>query len=236
MTPFPFLGPRRPARRARTAALALLLGAALVAPAVPSAAAEPVGAASGTVTYWNAVAGEAALAAGLAPVDNPLHESRMYAMVHLAVHDALNAIEPRYRPYAYDGDAPAGTSVDAAVAAAARTVLLAALGQLTAPFDAGSGAGIAVVEAAYAHALAAVPDGSAEADGVAVGTAAAQAVLATRAGDGSDTPLLVFDHPQGTRPGEWRFTPDRPFAFAPGWGDVEPFALASVRQFGPARR
>jgi len=220
--------------RARTATLALLLGTALVAPTLPSAVAEPVvGAPSGTVTRWNAVAGEAALAVGLAPANNPLHESRMYAMVQVAVHDTLNAIEPRYRAYAYNGDAPTGTSVQAAVAVAARTVLLAALGQLTPPFDAGAGAGVAVVEAAFDDAMAAVPEGQAKADALVVGTAAADAVLALRAGDGSDTPLIVTSYPQGTQSGEWRFTPDRPFAFAPGWGQVDPFALASALQFGP---
>ena len=46
------------------------------------------------VIEWNANAGKAALAACIAPADNPLHESRMYAMTHVAIHDALNAIRP----------------------------------------------------------------------------------------------------------------------------------------------
>jgi hypothetical protein len=54
------------------------------------------------VTAWNAHAGKAARAACIAPVDNPLNESRMYAMTHVAIHDALNAIERRSEPYAYD--------------------------------------------------------------------------------------------------------------------------------------
>jgi len=229
--------PTRPRpRRTRTAALALLLGTALVAPALPAAAAEPVvGAPSGTVTYWNAVAGEAALAVGLAPANNPLHESRMYAMVQVAVHDTLNAIQPRYRTYAYEGEAPAGTSVDAAVAVAAHEVLVTALGQLTPPFDAGAGAGVAVVDDAFADAMAAVPEGRAKSDAVAVGTAAAAAVLALRADDGSDTPLIVDSYPQGTEPGEWRFTPDRPFAFAPGWGEVDTFAVTRASRFDADR-
>src|SRR5262245_59445373 len=37
------------------------------------------------VTDWNANAGKAALAACIAPIDNPLHESRMYAMMHVAI-------------------------------------------------------------------------------------------------------------------------------------------------------
>jgi hypothetical protein len=54
------------------------------------------------VTDWNTRAGNAAVAACIAPADDPLHESRMYAMMHVAIHDALNAIDRRSRPYAYD--------------------------------------------------------------------------------------------------------------------------------------
>ena len=58
------------------------------------------------VTDWNANAGDAALAACL----DPFHESRLYAMVHVAIHDALNAINRRYRPYVFDVQGPAGAS------------------------------------------------------------------------------------------------------------------------------
>ena len=50
------------------------------------------------VTDWNANAGVAATAACIAPLDNPLHESRIYAMMHIAIHDALNAIDRQSRP------------------------------------------------------------------------------------------------------------------------------------------
>ena len=60
---------------------------------------------------------------------------------------------------------------------------------------------------------------------------AAAAILALRADDGSDTLLLDFDYPQGDEPGEYRFTPGTPFAFAPAWGDVTPFVLKSSSQF-----
>ena len=55
------------------------------------------------VITWNANAGKAAIAACIAPVDNPLHESRLYAVMHVAIHDALNAIDRRSRPYAFAG-------------------------------------------------------------------------------------------------------------------------------------
>jgi len=191
------------------------------------------GASADVVTEWNAVAANAALAACIAPTDNPLHESRMYAMSHLAIHDALNAIDRRSQPYAFRGQAAAGTSIDAAVAAAAHRVMVTLIGQIPFP-PACLAAGIAVVEAAYIGALATIPGGPAKLDGIALGEAAASAILTLRADDGSDTPLFDFDYPQGTEPGEYRFTPGFNFVFAPGWADVTPFALQRSNQFRPA--
>ena len=86
------------------------------------------------VTDWNANAGKAAVAACIAPIQDPLHEARIYAMMHLAIHDALNAIDQRSRPYTFDSQAPSGASVDAAVATAAHDVLIPLLQQIPAPF------------------------------------------------------------------------------------------------------
>src|SRR5215472_3239578 len=74
------------------------------------------------VIAWNANAGAAAVKACMNALDNsdPFHESRMYAMMHIAVHDALNAIDRKYQPYAYDKKAEQGASPGAAVATAAR--------------------------------------------------------------------------------------------------------------------
>ena len=233
-------------RRVSLTAVATALGVALLVPAPlavahPSATGEaayvaPVapGEPSGVVTRWNAVAGDAALAACLAPADNPLHESRMYAMVHAAIHDALNSIDRRHQSFAYRAQGPAGASVDAAVATAARDVLVPVLEELTPPFDGCSAAAVTVVEAEYASAMSELPDGTSTDDGVAVGAAAAGAVLAQREGDGSDTPLLVTDYVTGSGPGQWQLTPDRPFAFAPGWGEVDPFVLRRADQFRPS--
>ena len=51
------------------------------------------------VTAWNANAGEASVAACFIGGYGP-QEARMYAMMHVAIHDALNAIDLRSRPYA----------------------------------------------------------------------------------------------------------------------------------------
>ncbi len=180
-----------------------------------------------SVTDWNATMGRAAVAACIAPFDNPLHESRMYAMAHLAIHDALNAIDRRYASYAPRVSAPRNADPDAAVAKAAHDVLVPTIRAIPAPFpDACRDAGVAVVEEAYAAALATIPSNSRRAAGLATGAAAASRILAMRVGDGSDTPLIVADFPQGATPGAWRFTADRPFAFAPGWGSVKPFAVS----------
>ena len=165
------------------------------------------------VTDWNANAGEAAIAACLSPAADPLHESRMYAIVHIAIHDALNAIDRRSRPYAFDSQAPSGASADAAVAAAAHEVLVALINQLPTdvfPQNDCINPGVTSVEADYTAALAAIPDGVAKTQGIDVGQDAAAAILALRANDGSDTLLIDTAYPQGTQPGQWRFTPGFP--------------------------
>src|SRR5262245_66679116 len=68
------------------------------------------------VVRWNQVATDATVAAKI----NPLAESRIFAILHAAIHDAVNAIEPRYEPYQpRTSPAPAGASVEAAIAGAA---------------------------------------------------------------------------------------------------------------------
>jgi hypothetical protein len=223
----------RTGRIALVVSVASMLSVAVVPPAVVGRPLASQPAPSGdAVRAWNANAGEAALAACIAPTGNPLHESHMYAMTHVAIHDALNAIDRRYRPYAFFGHASRRASTDAAVATAARDVLVPVLGQIPAPFPpACIAAAIEGVEADYAAALDAIPDRPAKRKGVNVGARAAAAILALRAEDGSDTPLLDFEYPQGDEPGEYRFTPGTPFAFAPGWQDVTPFVLEDSSQF-----
>lgn len=208
----------------------LILLVALLWPAVARADA---------VTWWNDTATRAAFAAGL---DNsfgcvdPLHESRMLAMMHVAIHDALNAIDRRFEPYAFEGRATAATSRRAAVAAAARGVLVAVLPQL--PSDPLLGltppAAIELVEAAYVAELAAIRDGAAKSRGIALGEAAAAAIVQLRHQDGAEKPFLDFSYVPGTNPGDFQFIPGYPpFAAGSKWGTVKPFVLESSSQFRP---
>jgi len=196
---------------------------------------QPSAASGNAVITWNNNAAAAALGACLAPANNPLHESRMYAMMHIAIHDALNAIDRRSRPYVLKHVHVRGASPAAAVAAAARGVLVPLLRQLPAPFsDCVTGAKVVEgVQAKYAAAIGAIPSGPAKTLGLAVGRAAAAVILAARTADGSDTPLFDNAYPQGTAPGEYRFTPGSDFAFAPGWAEVTPFVLNAASQFRP---
>ena len=78
------------------------------------------------------------------------------------------------------------------------------------------GAAVALVEDAYDSALEAIPDGAAKTKGIALGRASAAAIVDLRTGDGSDTLFIDPAYPQGTEPGEWRFTPGTSFAVCRG--------------------
>jgi hypothetical protein len=196
----------------------------------------PDAAGSDAVIRWNENAAKAATAACLHISGNGLAESRMYAMVHAAVHDAVNAIDRRSRPYAFDADVTGPTSLNAAVAAAARDVLVSVIPTLPESAECVAN-GVALTETLYAAALASVRNGPAKRNGIALGRAAAAAIIELRANDGSDAPWVDPNYPQGTEPGEWRFTPDfplpEPFAFAPHYGQVTPFVLKRSSQLWP---
>jgi hypothetical protein len=118
------------------------------------------------------------------------------------------------------------------VATAAHDVLVPLLTQLPFPPECITAA-VDGVEADYTAALSAITDGIPKTQGIVIGHAAAAVILALRVADGADTPLLDFAYPQGTKPGEYHFTPGSDFAFAPGWGDVTPFVLHDSAQFRP---
>ena len=214
-----FVAFRRFATGWRARALALALLSALSVPAAPAAA--------DVVLDWNAVAEAVAPRFG-----GPQQQSRVQAMVQIAVHDALNAIEPRYARYTAVGLADPDASPDAAVASAGREVLLALLAPLP-PSDAKTQA-IATVESAFLTTVGPGPYDALTQAGIAAGAASAAEILALRTGDGSDTPHLPYTLPPG--PGVYQPTPNPEFpavitpSFA-GWANVTPFALRHGGQF-----
>lgn len=129
---------------------------------------------------------------------------RLMALVQTAAHGAV-------------ASAPRGASVDAAVVAAHRTMLTKMLpAQLTS------------IDAAAQPALAAVPDGSAKAAGIAAGEKAAADVLARRLDDGASTPEAYRPH---AAPGV--YVPTAPVAI-PQWSQRKPWLMAGASHFRPA--
>jgi len=162
-----------------------------------------------SVVHWNSVADQA-----FTPSQgtNPMAHSRIFSILHASIHDALNAIDRRYESYTPGLPAAKSANADAAVAAAAREVLVRLL-----PDQA------ALVETAYGRALAGIRDGAAKTAGIATGQAAAWATLDRRQDDGAAGAGIPYV--PGTAPGEYQFTPPFDFAAQPGWGRVKPFII-----------
>jgi hypothetical protein len=173
----------------------------------------PQSARADVVTDWNMTAIRAAQATGQS---NPMFARNM-AMVHAAIYDAINAIDRRHTAYAVDTKAKPGASLDAA-AAAAYGVLTKLYWTQTPAFD-----------VALEGSLAAIPDGPARADGMAVGKEVAQTLLALRKDDRSNAPVTYTPK---SDPGVYQLTlPAFAPAVLPHWGGVTPFLLTRGDQF-----
>jgi hypothetical protein len=179
------------------------------------------------VTDWTAVIEAVAPRFG-----GPQQQTRAQTIAHVAVHDALNSIEPRYARYTEVGLADSSASPDAAVAAAGKETLLALLAPL--PDSALKQAAIATVESAYEATVGPAPYDATTQAGLDAGIAAADAILVLRAADGSATPHLPYT--LSPAPGVYQPTPNPEFpavitpSFA-GWAHVTPFALNHGFQF-----
>ena len=180
----------------------------LIAAIVPASADE--------VLRWNLLATDESAAAST----DPLTESRKFAILHVAMHDAINSIEPRYELYRAGSSGEQGSTVAAAAAAAHE-----ALCEL---FPAGRSA----FDAALEQSLRSVKDASAAERGAAAGRKAARAVLEARRTDGADRAVT---YAPAAKRGAYRPTPpDFTPAFMAQWGEIEPFVLRTPAQFRPA--
>ncbi|HET7202074.1 MAG TPA: vanadium-dependent haloperoxidase [Steroidobacteraceae bacterium] len=140
---------------------------------------------------------------------------RAVAIAQVAVFAAANAVTQKYiDPYAIPADT--GASLDAAVAAANRGVLLELV-----PNEREA------IEAGYAAAMRAVPVGPARQRGITLGERAASAVLAARADDGAAAPNA---YRPTTAAGVYAPTT---LPAVPHWGQRRPWFMSSGRQFRP---
>jgi hypothetical protein len=166
------------------------------------------------VTDWNLTTLQAAAAASL----NPQRQHRVAAMVHAAMHDAVNSVAPRYEAYAVQVSPSGEASIEAAAVQAAYGVLIRLL-----PGQA------ALLDGARSASLSQIPDGLVKEEGLAVGEAVAGQMVALRSTDGSD---VEGTYAFGSGPGEYQRTPP---TFGnpsiPAWRFVMPFVLKRGDQF-----
>ena len=164
----------RLARRVLLGGFAVLCVLAIAAPARAD-----------TVTDWDQIAAAALQSPGTATppgAGQGAPSIAHLAMVHAAVYDAVNAIDGGHEPFVSSPAAEPWYSQEAAVAAAARHVLVN--GGLGIP-----AARLTTINTAYQAALDAIAPGPAKDLGIATGEDAAVALLAARAGDGRFGPF-----------------------------------------------
>src|SRR5262245_55916581 len=168
------------ARIARVTAVTVTLAAGLAAPGRAEAQSGAV------IRGWNTIA--CAQAFG-----NPVRLSRILAIVHVAQHDAVNSVEPRYTRYVSTLPTDLSADAEAAAAAAAHQVLV-----LFFPHNQ------TALDAELANSLLGTPDGPAKYAGVTLGSATGQFVFDSRANDGYNS---VNPYNPTPGPGVWEPTP-----------------------------
>ncbi len=190
---------------------ATLLSGILLPAAIPLHAAN-------VVTDWNTIASTTIIAnGGKASVASGV----WFAYTFIAVYDAVNAIHRIYQPFYYNGVAPAGASDEAAAASAAHRLLVNYFPSQQADLD-----------AAFTRSLnGIIASAQAKTAGVAVGEAAAVALITARTADGLEANV---PYAPGSGPGVWQPTPPGFLAALTPWlGEMRPFTMKSAGQFLP---
>ena len=152
----------------------------------------------------------------------PPQASRALAEMHTAVFDAVNAIDKKYESYfVKDVNAPKGASHEAAVDAAAHRVLEGLFPAKKSEFD-----------QLLNSSLADVSNGKSKDDGIALGNAVADKIVAWRSGDETRELPPDLQYTSGDKPGNWQPTPPK---FSPPhfqqWPKVTPWAIKDSAQF-----
>jgi hypothetical protein len=195
------------ARSATASIVAKCLGALIALSGVHAARAD-------IVTDWNQTAIRATEIAGV-PV--PV-QTRVLAIVHAAMFDAVNAIDRKYTVYAVDVRAAPGASAEAAAAAAAHGIL-ERIYPVQKPIN----------DAALTNSLSPIPDGPAKTEGVRIGQEVAVKLFDLRKDDGSSAQQT---YSFGAGAGVYQATPPmNANPVLPQWRNVKPFIITSAKQF-----
>ena len=154
----------------------------------------------------------------------PGRSARAMAIVHIAIFEALNAIDGKFESYLGLPQVNKHASMESAIAQAARDTLCAMFPSQAAAFD-----------QLLSEELNNIPDSPAKTDGIQIGHDAAVAILTLKASDGSQhkEPWLGIDWITSNDAGRWRHDPISLLSVALGahWGEVTPFVLTSPSQF-----
>lgn len=150
----------------------------------------------------------------------PTLSTRNLAMLHLAMYDALNAIDARHQPYRVQAAPPAGADPEIAVVGAAYEILKILYPNVQARAD-----------SLYEDFVTAHPATAVLTNSLAYGAGVGGAMLDDRSEDGSATQVPYIP---SELPGRWRRTPPfyRP-PLDPQWRYVTPFALPDIEPFVP---
>jgi hypothetical protein len=174
--------------------------------------------AGNVVTDWNTIASTTIVKNGGKP---PGVAAVWFTYSSLAVYDAVNAITGQYRPFYYHSPGPPHASIDAAAATAAHRILVNYFPSQQAALDTQFSTSLGNI----------IASGRTKDEGVAVGEAAALAVIGARSGDGLEANVPYIP---GSGPGAWIATPP---AFAspvtPWLGEMRPFTMKAASDFLP---
>jgi PAP2 superfamily len=192
----------------------LVHGASSSAPIATVKAAWPVTGAGDVVINWSLIA-HGAIVRDNGYID-PLPASRALAMMQIAMHDAVNAVTPRYRSWTYK-DRERDADARIAAAAAAHVVLSSLY-----PSQ------IDQLDAAFGQDTADAGHGKRFERSRSLGGAVARAVLNARRDDGAERRVAYVE---SGRNGRYRHVPGFDFVNRPGWKDLRPFALQSPSEF-----
>lgn len=190
--------------------------------------------ATGALRHWNEIAINASGLDHTRPQPGDTHlfghqlgpgrSSRAMAIVHIAIFEAVNAIDGKYESYVGLAPADEHASMECALAQAAHDTLCEMFPSQVPAFD-----------QLLDEEMNDIPAGIAETEGIQIGKDAATAILALRSNDGSQRPepLVGIEWITSNDPGRWRQDPISllPIALGAHWGEVTPFVLTSSHQF-----
>jgi hypothetical protein len=173
----------------------------------------PALAGADAVLEWNEIAASLTAPSGF-------EGARRFAIVQLAVFEAVNSITGAYEPYLGTIERNPAASPDAAAVQAAYDVLKAFYPSST----------TVDLDGRLMSSLSMITDGPAKQAGIATGHTAAYAMLQSRAGDGSDRTDRYF--PSSDNPGEYQLTDGcTGGGLFYRWGEVMPFGIRRAGDF-----